>query len=75
MKFSHPLARGAKWARVEKLDDGDAPVLVVMTTLQLDPGHKKHKPEKIARLRQAAKEFLQAHAPSVGQIMLLNPEG
>lgn len=75
MKFSHPLARGAKWGRVEKVDNGDAPVLVVLTTLQLDPEHKKHKPEKIARLRQAARDFLKSHAPDVGQIMLMNPEG
>jgi hypothetical protein len=74
MKFSHPLARGAKFGRVEVLDDGADDVLVVVTTLQLDPDHKKHKPDKVQRLRDAARDFLKAKAPSVNRILLLNPE-
>jgi hypothetical protein len=74
MKFSHPLARGAKFGRVETLDNGADDVLVVVTTLNLDPNHKKHKPDKIQRLRDAAREFLKEKAPGVNKMLLLNPE-
>ena len=74
MKFSHPLARGAKFGRVESFENGEDDVFVVLTTLQLDPKHRKHKPDKLERLRDAAKEFLKAKAPGVNRLMLMNPE-
>jgi hypothetical protein len=48
-------------------------VLVIVTTLELDPRHKKFKVDKVDRLRRAAREFLETHVPGVRDIVLLNP--
>ena len=73
MKFAHPLARAARFWVEESLDNGLNDVFVVTTTLELDPGHKKFKKDKIDRLRDAAKEFLHEHSPQVRRILLMNP--
>jgi hypothetical protein len=73
MKFSHPLARGSRLGSVESFDGRSQEVLVIVTTLELDPRHKKFKVERVERLRSAAREFLEAQVPSVRDILLLNP--
>ena len=73
MKFSHPLARGSRLGSVESLDGVAQEVLVIITTLELDPGHKKFKVDNVDRLRRAAREFLETHFPGVRDIVLLNP--
>ena len=73
MKFTHPLARGSRIGSVESLDGRSQEVLVIITTLELDPSHKKFKIDKVDKLRWAAQEYLEKHRPGVRDILLLNP--
>jgi hypothetical protein len=73
MKFTHPLARGSRLATVESFDGRSQEVLVIVTTLQLDPSHKKFRIDKVDKLRWAAREYLQKHLPGVRDFLLLNP--
>jgi hypothetical protein len=73
LKFSHPLARTARFWIEESLDNGTNDVFVITTTLELDPSHKKFKEDKIERLRGAAKEYLLESHPRVRKILLMNP--
>ena len=58
MSFVHPLARGAKvWTARDK-DDSEQRVLVVVTTVPLDPGQKGYKKALVDKLSRAAREHL-----------------
>jgi hypothetical protein len=70
MKFSHPLARAAKVFSLRKPDGTEQRVLVVVTTLALDPKHKRHKPELVRRLTAAAQEFLPDAGEPVGFVLI-----
>jgi hypothetical protein len=54
MTFSHPLARAAKIWQGTAMDGSKRDVLVVITTLELDPDSKKYKKDKVERLAAAA---------------------
>jgi hypothetical protein len=58
MSFSHPLARGAKvWTA--KADDGsEQPILVIVTTIGLEPKEKGYKKSLVERLSRAARDYL-----------------
>jgi len=58
MSFSHPLARAAQvWqANVS----GPRKILVVVTTLELNPHHKGFKGKLVAGLSSAVDEFVAA---------------
>lgn len=73
MKFSHPLARNARFWVEESIDNGPHDVLVVTTTLELEPGHKKFKRDKIDRLREAAKAYLKENHPKIRRVLIMNP--
>ena len=75
MAFSHPLARGAKVWTAKAHDGGEQRVLVVVTTIPLDPGEKGYKKSLVERLSRAAGDYLadfegsrllHAHAPDEG---------
>jgi len=56
MTFSHPLARAAHvW---EANVGGPRKILIVVTTLELDPRHKRFKPQLVNGLSAAASEFV-----------------
>ena len=73
MKFSHPLARAADFWRADSIDDGGHDVFVIVTTLELDSQHKKFKPAKVDKLRDAARDYLREKKPEVREILLMNP--
>jgi hypothetical protein len=73
VKFSHPLARTGRFWRADSIDDGGHDVFVVVTTLELDSDHKKFKPAKVERLRQAAKDFVREQKPDAREVVLVNP--
>ncbi len=73
MKFSHPLARTASYWHADLMDNGGHDVFVIVTTLELDSGHKRYKPNKVDKLREAAKDYLREQNPAVRQILLMNP--
>ena len=58
MAFSHPLARGAKVWTARAHDGGEQRVLVIVTTILLDPGEKGFKRSLVERLSRAARDYL-----------------
>ena len=54
--FDHPLARAARIWPLGNASSDARSVLVVVTTLELDPERKRHKAEMVARLSAAAAE-------------------
>ena len=58
MAFSHPLARGAKVWTAKAHDGSEQRVLVVVTTIPLDPGEKGYKKSLVERLSRAARDYL-----------------
>ena len=72
MAFSHPLARGAKaWPATTQL--GAAPrLLVIVTTLALDPKSKRYKKKLVDGLSTAANEYLAANPEEASGFILIN---
>ena len=58
MSFVHPLARGAKVWAAHGQDGGEKRILVIVTTLPLEPGHKGYKKSLVEKLSHAAREHL-----------------
>ncbi len=58
MSFSHPLARAAHVWRANV--GGPRRILIVVTTLELDPHHKRFKQQMVDGLSSAADEFVTA---------------
>jgi hypothetical protein len=58
MAFSHPLARGAKVWTARGHDGSESRVLVIVTTIALDPGEKGYKKSLVERLSRAARDYL-----------------
>ena len=58
MSFVHPLARGAKVWTAKDHDDGERRVLVIVTTIPLDPEQKGYKKSLVEKLSRAAREHL-----------------
>jgi len=59
MAFSHHLARGAKVCTANLRDGRKEKILLIITTAQLNPDHKKYKEENIRRLSEAAVDYLE----------------
>jgi hypothetical protein len=72
MSFSHPLARQARVWETAGTAGTVGRVLVVVTTLALDPENKKYKADKVEALRTAVREWLAAHADKASDYMLVN---
>jgi hypothetical protein len=58
MAFSHPLARAAKVWVAKTHDGGDQRVLVIVTTIPLEPHDKGYKKSLVERLSRAAQDYL-----------------
>lgn len=71
MSFIHPLARGAKVWTARSKDDSEQRVLVVVTTLPLEPGGKGYKKSLVEKLSRAAREHL-AEAKDADSFVLIN---
>ena len=71
MTFSHPLARAAKVWTATGPDDSEQRVLVVVTTIPLDPGHKGYKKSLVQKLSRAARDHL-AETNAAGSYILIN---
>ena len=61
MAFGHPLAREARITKMVARDGKATNVLIVSTTLELDPDHGRFKKDKVGRLADAAMEYLSEH--------------
>jgi hypothetical protein len=58
MAFRHPLARGAKVWTSRGADGAEQRVLVIVTTIPLEPHEKGFKKSLVERLSVAAREHL-----------------
>ena len=58
MAFSHPLARGAKVWTAKSFDGVDQRILVIVTTIPLEPNDKGYKKLLVERLSRAARDYL-----------------
>ena len=58
MAFVHPLARGAKVWTAKAQDGGEQRVLVIVTTIPLEPNDKGYKKSLVERLSRAAGDYL-----------------
>jgi hypothetical protein len=71
MEFSHPLARGAKVWPLKNRDGAEQHLLVILTTLVLDPEIERYRPKTVDRLSRAAHEFI-AESPDLAGFSLIN---
>ena len=71
MSFAHPLAKKAKLWPMRSKDGSMIPVLVVVTTLVLDPEKENYKKNLVNRLSDAVSEYLAAN-PAVTDFILIN---
>jgi hypothetical protein len=58
MAFSHPLARAAKVWTAKANDGAEQRVLVIITTIPLEPNDKGYKKSLVERLSRAARDYL-----------------
>ena len=70
--FEHPLARDAKVWETGGLSGKAGNLLVIITTLHLDKAHKSFKPEKVAKLSDAARAWVREHALEATDFVLVN---
>lgn len=70
--FEHPLARDAKVWDTGGMSGTASRMLVIITTLHLDKTHKNFKPEKVARLSDAAQAWVREHALEANDFVLVN---
>ncbi|WP_374546187.1 hypothetical protein [Rhodoblastus sp.] len=71
MSFSHPLAKKAKIWRMQSRDGSERRVLVVVTTLVLDPDNEKYKQKLVDRLSEEARAYI-AEQDGVTDFVLIN---
>jgi hypothetical protein len=58
MAFSHPLARASKVWTAKANDGAEQRVLVIVTTIPLEPHDKGYKKSLVERLSRAAQDYL-----------------
>jgi hypothetical protein len=71
MTFSHPLARASKVWTAKTEDGGEQRVLVIITTIPLEPGDKGYKKSLVERLSRAAHDHL-AHSKEAASFLLMS---
>jgi hypothetical protein len=71
MSFTHPLARQAKVWPMKSQDGSEHRVLVIVTTIALDPTSEKYKQKLVDRLSEEAAAYVAEH-PDVTDFLLVN---
>jgi hypothetical protein len=71
MAFSHPLARGAKVWTAKAQDGAEQRVLVIITTIPLEPNEKGYNKTLVERLSHAARDYL-ADSKEASSYLLAN---
>jgi hypothetical protein len=70
-RFIHPLARTARVWRAEG-HGSEQRILVIVTTVELDPKHKRYNKKLVEKLSHAAKEYL-AQSSDATEFIIMNP--
>jgi hypothetical protein len=71
MAFSHPLARAAKVWTARTHDGGEQRVLIIVTTIPLEPNEKGYKKSMVERLSSAARDYL-THSNDAASFVLMS---
>jgi hypothetical protein len=71
MAFVHPLARAARVWTARGKDDSEQRILVVVTTIPLEEGHKGYKKDLVDKLSRAAQDYL-SESKQAGAYVLIN---
>jgi hypothetical protein len=69
--FTHPLARAARVWRANNLDGSERAILVIMTTIELDPKSDRYNERLVEKLSRAANEYL-ARSSEATAFVLVN---
>jgi hypothetical protein len=71
-EFSHPLARAARIWTAQKREGSGQRVLVIVTTMELDPGSERYNKKLVEKLSRAAQEYLALSSLASG-FVIMNP--
>jgi hypothetical protein len=71
-EFRHPLARAARVLRADGVDGTERLVLVIVTTIELDPKGERYDDRLVERLSRAANGYL-ALSSEATDFVLVNP--
>jgi hypothetical protein len=71
-EFSHPLARAARVWAAQQHDGSEQRVLVIVTTMELDPANKRFNKKLVEKLSRAAREYL-ALSSVASAYIIMNP--
>jgi hypothetical protein len=72
--FRHPLARTARIWRAERLDGSDRSVLVIVTTMELDPKSDRYDERQVQRLSRAASGYLESSSEATAFVLMNQPK-
>jgi hypothetical protein len=70
--FSHPLVRAAHIWHAERHDGTKERVLVIVTTMELDPKKNRYKAKLAEKLARAAQEYV-AQSSEATSFIVMNP--
>lgn len=70
MEFTHPLARKAKVWPSRNSDGGERRILVIVTTIVLNPESERFKQKLVDRLSDAAQKFLSESGAADGFLLM-----
>ena len=73
MAFAHPLARAAKVWTAKAADDSEQRILVIVTTIPLETGHKGYKKSLVEKLTRAAREYLAESKDAASFVLVSRP--
>lgn len=71
MTFSHPLARHAKVFTAQTHDGEARQILVIVTTVELDPKNERYRKGLVDKLSAAARDYL-ATSDQVKEFVLMS---
>ena len=72
--FSHPLARSAKVWSATMEDGAERRILVIVTTIELDPKHDHYSEKLVRKLARAAEEHLGQSSEATGFMLVNRPK-
>ena len=72
MSFNHPLARNAHIWHTGGKKGKVKPMLVIITPLALDKDHKSYKADKVAKLSEAADQWIEDNKEAAVDFIMIN---
>jgi hypothetical protein len=72
-QFTHPLVRAARVWRAEGLDGSERRVLVIVTTIELDPKSHRYDDRLVEKLSRAAHGYLARSSEATAFVLMNRP--